>query len=119
MPNLMEDILNFKVAVYGGPDGKDGAEAIITIALKNSNVFFRFFNELKVVPKNTVVETGSGKKVYYINYKYAQLQTILHLLRTTKDLKFSFDSETKNGGLVVESEALGTFAAQGNLQRAV
>lgn len=119
MPSLMEEILNFKIAVFGGPDGKDGAEAIITIALKNSNVFFRFFNELKVTPKNTVVETGSGKKVYYINYKYAQFPNILNLLRTTKNVKFSFDDATKNGGLVVEAEPLGTFSLTGNVQRVV
>ncbi len=119
MSNLTEEILNFKVAVYGGPDGKDGAEAIMTIALKNSNVFFRFFNELKVIPKNTIVETGSGKKVYYINYKYGQFPNVLNLLRTTKNIKFSFDDATKNGGLVVEAEQLGSFTASGDIQRAV
>ena len=83
------DVSTYLVFAYGGPGGNAGADATVSLGIPDAFAFLRFFPEGTPLPPNSKETHISGKPIYYVSYRYAQLANVVDLLRNEKPIRFS------------------------------
>jgi hypothetical protein len=99
-----EEIVDYHVVFYTGPQGKDGYDARIVLYIPSGQVYLRFYPEGTTLPLNdkTKHPTSKGKFYFNLSYKYSQLSCIIDILRNEKSVRFFFD-DAGNRSYVVSS----------------
>jgi len=102
------DVSTYLVFAYGGPAGNAGADATISLGTPNAFAFLRFYPEGTPLPANsTAIHIPSGKTIFYVSYRYAQLTNVLDLLRNEKPIKFFFRDDTLIAYITTSNEPVG------------
>ncbi|MBV5304720.1 MAG: hypothetical protein JZU70_11075 [Chlorobium sp.] len=101
------DVSTYLVFAYGGPGGNAGAEATVSLGIPDAFAFLRFFPDSIPLPANSKTTHVSGKPMFYVSYKYAQLANVIDLLRNEKPIRFFFADDTKASYLTTSDEPVG------------
>lgn len=101
------EISTYLVFAYGGPDGNSGADAAISLGIPNAYAFLRFYPEGATLPPNSKTTHISGKPMFYVSYRYAQLQNIIDLLRNEKPIRFFFRDDNMAAYITTSNEPVG------------
>jgi hypothetical protein len=101
------DISTYLVFAYGGPNGNANADATISLGIPNAFAFLRFFPEGVALPANSKATHVSGKPMFYVSYRYAQLANVIDLLRNEKPVKFFFNDATMAAYVTTSDEPVG------------
>ena len=107
MAHIFVEVSNYQVVCYGGPDGNGGVDATVALGIPNAWAFLRFYPEGSTVPPNYVSTHGSGQKLYYVNYRYAQFGNVIDLLRNEKPIRFFFRDDTMAAYITTSKEPVG------------
>ena len=100
-------VTTYRAIVYGGPNGKAGADALVTLGIPDAWVFLRFYPEGTTLPDNRKATHASGKFMYYVSYRSAQLSNVIDLLRNEKPIYFYFRDDTMAAYITTASEPVG------------
>jgi len=106
------EVSTYKVFSYGGPNGNGGADALVSLGIPEGWAFLRFYPEGATLPENSKVTHMSGKPIYYVSYRYAQLGNQIDLLRNEKPIRFFFRDDTMSAYITTASEPVGEEEAQ-------
>ncbi len=107
MATTFVNVSTYLVFAYGGPNGNDGADATISLGIPNAFAFLKFYPESVALPANSKGTHMSGKPIFYVNYRYAQFQNVLDLLRNEKPIKFFFRDDTMASYITTSDEPVG------------
>ena len=107
MSSIFVDVSTYKVFFYGGPEGNGGADALISLGIPEGWAFMRFYPDGTTVPSNNKTIHVSGKPIYYVNYRYSQLENAIDVLRNEKPIKFYFRDDSKAAYLTTANEPVG------------
>ncbi len=100
-------VSTYKVFIYGGQNGNNGADALISLGIPNGWAFLNFYPGGNPLPQNSKSTHVSGKPIYYVNYRYDQLANTIDLLRNEKPINFFFRDDTMDAYLTTASEPVG------------
>lgn len=101
------NVSTYLVFAYGGPDGNSGSDATVSLGIPNAFAFLRFFPEATPLPPNSKTTHVSGKPMFYVSYRYAQLANVLDLLRNEKPIKFFFRDDNLASYITTSDEPVG------------
>ena len=101
------DVSTYLVFAYGGPAGNAGADASISLGIPNAFAFLTFYPEGTPLPPNTKDTHISGKPIFYVSYRYAQLANIIDLLRNEKPIRFFFNDGNLAAYVTTADEPVG------------
>lgn len=107
MATTSVNVSTYLVFAYGGPNGNSGADATISLGIPNAFAFLRFYPEGTPLPPNSKATHVSGKPMYYVSYRYAQLPNVLDLLRNEKPIKFFFRDDNLASYITTSDEPVG------------
>lgn len=108
MATTFVDVSTYVVFAYGGPTGNSGADATISLGVPNAFAFLRFYPEGTPLPANsTAIHQPSGKTIFYVSYRYAQLANVIDLLRNETPIKFFFRDDTLAAYITTSNEPVG------------
>ena len=101
------NVSTYLVFAYGGPGGNSGADASISLGIPNAFAFLQFYPEATSLPPNSKATHASGKPIFYVSYRYAQLPNVLDLLRNEKPIKFLFRDDNLTSYITTSDEPVG------------
>ena len=102
------DVSTYLVFSYGGPDVNSGADASISLGIPNAFAFLRFYPEGVALPPNSkAIHAPTGRPIFYVSYRYAQLGNVIDLLRNEKPIKFLFDDASLAAYITTSDEPVG------------
>ena len=101
------DVSTYLVFAYGGPGGNAGADATVSLGIPDAFAFLRFFPENTPLPPNSKETHISGKPIYYVSYRYAQLANVVDLLRNEKPIRFFFRDDNLASYVTTSDEPVG------------
>ena len=101
------DVSTYQVFAYAGPTGNGGVAAGVSLGIPNAFAFLQFYPESSPVPANSKSIHISGNPIFYVNYRYSQLNTVIDLLRNESPIKFFFRDETLVSYITTSSEPVG------------
>ena len=107
MATTFVEVSTYLVFSYGGPNGNGGADATVSLGIPKGWAFLRFYPERVTVPANSKSTHTSGKPIYYVNYRYAQLNNVIDLLRNEKPIRFFFRDDAMVAYLTTSNEPVG------------
>ena len=108
MSYIFVDISTYLIFGYGGPDGNQGVDALISLGIPNAFASLRFFPEGATLPPNKKeIHAPTGRPMFYVSYRYAQFGNILDILRNEKPVKFFFNEINLGSYITTSDEPVG------------
>ena len=107
MATTFVKVSTYLVFSYGGPAGNAGADATISLGIPNAFAFLSFYPEGTALPPNAKETHISGRPLFYVSYRYAQLANVVDLLRNEKPIRFFFRDDTMVSYVTTSDEPVG------------